>query len=598
MLRMFVDDGLLQKSGTRWIPASDLSEVEMPPTIQALLAARLDRLTPEEQEVIQRAAVMGKAFWWGAVSELAADRVAGGVGAQLQSLLRKELIRPDRSSFAGEDAFRFSHILIRDAAYRGMPKELRSDLHQRFARWLERKAGDRSREYEEIIGYHLERAFYYRHELGALDETAQALAREAATRLASAGERTFMLSDMSATANLLKRAVSLLPTDDPRRSDLLLTLCAALIETCDFDEADRVVEQVLSPAKARADRHLESSAIIRRLFLRLYTNDLEGWKDEALDEAGKAISVFEEADDEHGLALANQLLAEAYWVDSQYGRAEEMLQRALQHAERAGDDKEQAKIVGWLPSVLVWGPTHAKRGWELCEDILQRARVNPMAEAKCLLAIAALQAMLGRFEEARASSARGKSMLSDLGLTLAMAGSTQISGMIEMLADNPADAEAEFRSGYEILNRLGDNGYLPVSAAFLAKALYAQTRYEEADKLSCIAEEMSAGDEASKPDWATTRAKLLARQGRMDEAEALASEAVAIAARTDELKDHADALMDMAEVMALGDRHEEAAQHIEAALDLYQRKGVAPAVDHAGRLLKHLRSASTVTPRS
>src|SRR5206468_3675316 len=134
---------------------------------------------PEERAVIQRASVAGQVFWWGAVAELSPEASRADVGARLQSLVRRELIRQEPSAFAEEDAFRFGHILIRDAAYAALPKESRSALHERLADWLERKAADRAAEYEEIVGYHLEQAVRYRAELGRREQETEELALEA-----------------------------------------------------------------------------------------------------------------------------------------------------------------------------------------------------------------------------------------------------------------------------------------------------------------------------------------------------------------------------------------------------------------------------------
>ena len=167
MLGMLIDDGLLRFEDGAWRAVEDLAHVTVPPTIQLLLAARLDRLDAEERAVIERGAVEGKVFHAGAVTTLTPEGLRPQVPTRLLALARKELIRPDRAEFAGEDAFRFRHLLIRDAAYRAMPKEQRADLHQRFAEWLEGAAGERLAEYEEILGYHLEQAYRYRAELGS-----------------------------------------------------------------------------------------------------------------------------------------------------------------------------------------------------------------------------------------------------------------------------------------------------------------------------------------------------------------------------------------------------------------------------------------------
>ena len=252
MLRKLIDERLLERDNGHWSARGDLSEVAVPGTINALLAARLDQLELEERAVIQRASVVGKVFWWGAVTELSPEDDRPRVGSHLQTLLRKELVHPDRSGFAGEDAFRFSHILVRDAAYGSMPKRSRADLHQRFAGWLERKAGDRIAEFEEIVGYHLEHAYRYEAELGPVDDEARAVAGAAAERLAAAGRRALANWDLSATVNLLSRAVDLLPATDPRRLDLLRDLGLALAQS-DIPRAEAVLTEAVDGARAVGD---------------------------------------------------------------------------------------------------------------------------------------------------------------------------------------------------------------------------------------------------------------------------------------------------------------------------------------------------------
>ncbi|HYT29304.1 MAG TPA: AAA family ATPase, partial [Actinomycetota bacterium] len=197
MLAMLIDDGFLGLDGGRWVPSADLSAIAVPASIHALISARLDRLMPEEREVIERGAVEGKVFHRGAVAALCPEERRSGVPAHLMGLARKDLIRPQRPDFAGEDAFRFRHLLIRDAAYEALPKETRAELHERFAQWLETVAGDRLPEYEEIVGYHLEQAVRYREELGVLDEQHHAVAGRAAGLLLTAGRRALDRSDLN-----------------------------------------------------------------------------------------------------------------------------------------------------------------------------------------------------------------------------------------------------------------------------------------------------------------------------------------------------------------------------------------------------------------
>ena len=158
----------------------------MPPTIQALLGARLDRLSDDERAVIEAAAVEGKVFHE-AIRRRARRRGPGRRSGAPAGAVRKELIRPDRPLFSGERAFGFRHLLIRDAAYESIPKAARAQLHERYARWLEQRAGERTLELEEILGYHLEQAFRYRSELGPVDDETRALGRRAAERLGARG---------------------------------------------------------------------------------------------------------------------------------------------------------------------------------------------------------------------------------------------------------------------------------------------------------------------------------------------------------------------------------------------------------------------------
>src|SRR5207344_849364 len=188
MLGMLIDDGLLRFEDGGWRAVEDLANITVPPTIQLLLAARLDRLDAEERAVIERGAVEGKVFHAGAVTSLSPEGLRTQVRPRLLALARKELIRPDRAEFAGEDAFRFRHLLIRDAAYHALPKEQRANLHEGFARWLTEVAGTHVEDYREILGHHLEQAYRYRLELGPPDDRTRALAAEAARALqASAG---------------------------------------------------------------------------------------------------------------------------------------------------------------------------------------------------------------------------------------------------------------------------------------------------------------------------------------------------------------------------------------------------------------------------
>ena len=240
-VRMLVDEGVLRREGDTWVAAQDV-DVEMPPTIHALIAARLERLGGDERAVVERASVIGKQFYRGAVAQLCETPVRRGIDGHLDTLRRKELVEPEGTYWIDEPVFRFHHVLIRDAAYRSVLKEARAELHERFADWLESKAGDLIGEHEEVVAFHLEQAHEYRAQLGPLGERGHALGRRAAERLASTGRRALAREDLPAAANLLRRALDRLEGDAPERPGLLADLAESLLSAGDTHGAVAVVE--------------------------------------------------------------------------------------------------------------------------------------------------------------------------------------------------------------------------------------------------------------------------------------------------------------------------------------------------------------------
>ena len=558
MLRKLIDDGLLDRDDGHWTSRGDLSRISVPGTISALLAARLDQLQTEERAVIQRASIVGKTFWWGAVTELSPESDRPRVGLHLQTLARKELVRPDRSRFAGEDAFRFSHILVRDAAYESTPKRARAELHEDFASWLERKAGDRVVEFEEILGYHLEQSFRYRAELGPVDEPTRAVAGRAAQRLSAAGRRALARWDVSATVNMLSRAVELLSPGDPLRLEVLPDLGIALTQL-DIPRADEVLTEAVETARSTGDRRLEARAGVRRVFVRLLL-DPETSQALSLQEVERYVGFFEESSDDLGLAEARRLIGTIRFWQGRAALAEENLERAIAHARQAGSRSQEADCLRWLALVISEGPTPTDEGIRRLESILAQGGGDRRVEAAVTAKRGELEAMRGRFEPARKLITQAKSLSRELGDQVALVGVLRDSGYVEMLAAEPTRAEAELREGYEILDRIGDVGHLSSIAPDLGDAVYEQGRYDEAFLLSEIAERITIqGDVDAEVRWRQLRGKTLARRGRHEEAEAVAMEAVRLASNTDYLDLHAHALMGLAEILRLAHREPDAA---------------------------------------
>jgi tetratricopeptide (TPR) repeat protein len=498
-------------------------------------------------------------------------------------------VHPDRSGFAGEDAFRFSHILVRDAAYGSMPKRSRADLHQRFAGWLERKAGDRIAEFEEIVGYHLEHAYRYEAELGPVDDEARAVAEAAAERLAAAGRRALSHWDLPATENLLSRAIDLLPATDPRRFDLLRDLALALGQS-NIPRAEAVLTEAVEGARAVGDAVLEARAGLRRVFVRLLL-DPDIIQIEALDEVEGYLARFEEWNDELGLAEAGSLVGMIRFWQGRAADSETDFERALEHAGRAGDRRVEAEILRRWSLAIDQGPTPADDGLRRLAAVLEQSHGDRKVELGVSRARAGLEAMSGRFPEARELIAHSKALARELGDQVALAAVFRDAGHLEMLAGDPVAAEAFDRAGFDILERISDHGHLASAAPDLGDAIYAQGRYDEAAEMAEVNERFTIeGDVDAQVRGAQLRAKVLARDGRFEEAMALSEEAARLAAGTDYLELHAHALMSQTEVLRLAGRPSDAASTLREAIELQRRKGNVVEEARAKALLEELGS--------
>jgi tetratricopeptide (TPR) repeat protein len=552
-----------------------------------LLASRLDQIAPEERTVLQHAAIIGRRFSHDALVALAADESDISVDDHLRSLAQKGFIRPGRTA----DSLAFHHVLVRNVTYLQVPKGMRAAVHQRFAEWV---AGQPDST-DELVGYHLEQAYYYSSELEQVSDATLALGRRAAAHLASAGQRGADRDDWHAAANLLARAIDVLPTDDAERPPLLARLGEAFVALGDFASATGVLEEAITSARALDD---EKTAWRARIELSLCqrTTDEEGWLTRARQDAETAIALFEELGDDRGVALAWRF---ASWIDQwngHYAAAVTSLERALEHARRAGDVSEQKRILGNIGPNLVFGP-------ELADAAADRlGRELRLADSDGRLALGAslrrdlgaLHAMGGRFEDARAVLTEAAEVLTELDLVSDYGLTTGVSAYVEALAGNFAAAERDYRAARAIFAQTGENCRRLTAEVELAHTLVRLGQEDEALELTEIAErEVPADEFYCHALWRTARAKALARRGKVAEAEQLGREALELVEPTDDLATHAGVLTDLAEVVGAAGRGAEATQLAQKALDLYKRKGNLVLAGHALALLDAL-STTTV----
>ena len=560
-----------------------------PPTIQALLAARLDRLGPSERTVIERAAVVGREFSQEALAGLGDPEEDGASAARdLEGLVRRDLVRPVSSPVVRGEGFRFRHNLIREAAYAAIPKRVRAVLHERFATRLEEGGDSWPGEHEEILGYHLEQAYLYRAELGPVDEDARTLAERAAQHLAVVGERAYDRGDGPAAANLLSRAVSLLPAESSSRLDLLVDLGDALRESGEFRRADDVLTEAIERATASGERSREARAFVVRLRMQMQTEP-DFAAPPLLEATDRAIEVLEGVGDERGLAKAWSVRAWFPWLQCNASGAEEAVLRALEYARRSGDERAEAYSLNLLLGAGLFGPLPVSEAIRRCDELLGLPPRQQRVKALAYRALAGLVAMEGRFDEARELLERDRAIIEDVGLRVAAAVASEVWGILEMLAGRPDAAERRLREGYDILEAMGEKSGLSTLAAMLAHVVYAQGRHDEAFRFTQVSEEAAPDEDLSaNVYWRAARAKVLARRGRLEEGQKLARNALELAEATDFLNMHAQALLDLGEVLRLAGHASEAVTTVGEALQLYERKGNTVAAGDARALQAEL----------
>ena len=421
----------------------------VPRSISALLTARLDRLETDERHVLERAAIVGQVFYPSALVALSEGESRRPLDQILAALVGRQLIGSTASTFADEPAYEFLHILIRDAAYQGILKRRRADLHERFARWVETEAGIRTVEQSEIIGYHLEQAAGYLGELGPLNDRGRATALRGAEHLAAAGHRAFGRGDMPAAGKLLRRAASLRPSGDAERRRLLLESGEALTEAGEFGPAHDVLAAAIDESQAAGDTVFATTAAVVELH-RSYAT--EG-ADEAsvLAELDRSLAVVEAAGDDAGLARAYRLLTLVHWTALRNGLAERAARRSIEHARRAGDTIMEVRFLPSLVMSARSGPTPASQGIDLAESLLPRVGDDSKGLALILSVLANLKAMRGEVDVARDLYQRSRALLIEHGWKLYAALTSLDLGPVEFLAGDPLRAEAELRADFETL---------------------------------------------------------------------------------------------------------------------------------------------------
>ena len=590
MIPMLIDSGVIREQGGRWEFAGGYEDVPVPPNVSSLLASRLDRLIPLERTIVERAAVIGLEFEPAAVAALALDGDAGAdLAPPLSALCGKRLIRAADAGLRGE-GYQFSHLLVRDAAYDRLLKRTRARLHERFADWLLEISGNRVAELEEIIGYHLERSFLYRSELGPVDAHARSLGDRAARHLGVAGSRAMDRGDMPAAASMLQRAAGLLDEGHQDRPRLLLKAGEALTDVGELAAAEAALDAARNGAALLGDDAIGRAAELAGLQLR-YTTDARSAQEGVVARVQELIPVLEEAADHHGLARAWRLLTYAHWTATRFGVAAEAAEQTIRHATQAGDEVMARRFAGALAISVLYGPTPAGEGVAYCEEVLSRAVEDRKASAITEVALAHLEAMRANFEVARARYRRSRALLEEFGWRHLAALTSLDSAPVEILAGDLEEAEHELRKDYRTLEQMGERNYISTTAGMLAEVLYRQGRYQESATLASTCRELASPDDvASQFLWRCVQAKLFARDRQQKRSDALLTEALDLIGGSDWLDWQGNGFMDLAEVCRLGGRIADAVQALAQASLRFAEKGNVVSARRADELADDLRA--------
>ena len=584
LISMLVDGGTLVEVDGQWVTRGDLRELAIPPSIDALMVARLDLLGMEERAVVEPAAVIGLEFPSRAVRDLAPADVVDRVPAHLATLARRQLVRATPNNDHDLDDHRFHHILIRDAAYRRSLKRSRADLHERFADWLTRFAEEHagSTQRAEIIGYHLEQAYLLRAELGSMDAHQRELGSRAAETLADAGRRAFVRGDLPAAVSLLRRAVALLTRHDAVRLALLPDLAEAMMETGDFDGALDVLAEARAPGAAVVNEPDVVRANLTQLMIDVYAGG-EAWATRVTGEIAHAFQVFARSGHHVGMATAWRLRYAVEGSAMRFDAAVAAAERIIEFAGRAGDVRQGRRgAVAYAQSAL-HGPTPVAEAIGRCEELIAEIEGDRRSQAVVQLCLAQLVAMEGDIDRARDLYRTARAMLRELGSGVLASSTSTDAAAVELRAGDATTAERLLIQDDEELRAFGETYLRSMVLGVLSGVLLDRGDLAAAETTALEARDIAASDDtAAQVLWRSALARCRAAAGATVDALTLADEAVALAEGTSAPIQLAQALVTRAAVLEACGRGEGAAADRVRARSLYEAKGDRVSAERIG----------------
>ncbi|MGI9624973.1 MAG: ATP-binding protein, partial [Acidimicrobiales bacterium] len=570
-IRMLVEDETLAETADGWAMAIDVDAVEVPPTIQSLMASRVERMPVDERRVVELASVVGSEFPRGAVLALAPDLGRQGLTTIIDRLVDKDVFDTTGAYWGNEPVYRFHHVLIRDAAYRRLLKGTRADLHLQVGDWTAETASDLVGEHEATIGFHFEQAFRYRSELGLPSAEVVSVGQRAASLLETAARRSLERDDVASAAALSRRAVAALGNSATEQPELLLLACESAMATADVASARPLLEQLETIAD---DQRLDAwAACFQGELITLADPGQLSFADAAVAAAAERL---EEAGDTAGVAKARQVRAAVLARLGRVGDCEAELDLALTAAREANDRRRVSAVLGAAPLAVLWGPSPVPRAGGRCLDVIRLLRLtggSPAVEATSVRCQAVLETLRGKVDTARTMLDSARETAQELGEKQSLMETELFAGLVELMAGEAGDAEPHLRAAYEGLVQMGLGADASQAAAYLARALVRQDQLDDAETVASDADALAGQSPQTAITVRSAQAEILAARGDWDEALVLAEEAVALAAGTDLVVDHASACHVLARVRQGAGDDAGAAEARAERTRLYELKG-------------------------
>ncbi len=546
---------------------------QIPPTIHALLAARLDRLPADERRLLEMAAVIGREFTADVLSAMSqADQISHAEADELtMRLVRRRIWQ------RGPGSFRFAQSLLRDAAYTFTPKIRRERWHMFLAELFaaRRGSGDSppGADASLALAYHVEAACVLRRELRPGDPGLPALASTAADVLITEGMNALTRKDLPASAALLERGRELLAAGDARHTPLALHICDAGLGL--WDEHRSLAALSAAEAALAGSRRNAATCAIQRCIIALRLG-LASPEEVAADTRLIEAELAGDPEDNLSWCRLHQLQAYLHLAAEQAAAADASFRLGLARARAMGDDYEEDRLLCAVCELAQWAPSHVSTGLDLCATLARRFAANRVLLAPILVARAYLTAIGGDLDDARRTLATARAYASDLHLDLADAAVMEISGFVDSLAGSHDKAESHYRRALEALRGVAHSPDAATIEAEIARELFGQGRIPAAaaalDRL-----EASGGQPGLRARIciAALRGRISSAQDRHDQAVSQASKAGELGARTDDLFLAGRTLFDMAVVLRAAGLPERAAATATAALGRFEAKGAA-----------------------